>query len=125
MSGAYHTEVFRGAYQSTSRGEIEAAIATGMSPTLMLRRVIAPLVLRYALPGLGNIWQLVLKESALISVTGLVEIMRQSQVAAGSTRQPFTFYVAAAVLYMLISSVTGWGLGRAERHVTRGLRRAA
>ena len=55
----------------------------------MFRRIIAPLMLRFALPGLGNVWQQVLKESALISVTGLVEIMRQSQIGAGSTRQPF------------------------------------
>ena len=60
---------------------------------LMFRRIIAPQVLRYAIPGLGNIWQLVLKESALISVTGLVELLRQSQIGAGSTRRPFDFYI--------------------------------
>ena len=56
----------------------------------------APQVLRVALPGMGNVWQMVLKESALISVTGLVELMRQAEVAAGSTRLPFLFYAAAA-----------------------------
>jgi octopine/nopaline transport system permease protein len=124
VSGAYHTEVFRGAYRSVSKGEIEAALATGMSRPLLFRRIVAPLVLRYALPGLGNVWQLVLKESALISVTGLVEILRQAQIGAGSTRQPFTFYFAAAILYLTISSVSGWFLSRGERHFTRGLRRA-
>jgi octopine/nopaline transport system permease protein len=124
VSGAYHTEVFRGAYQSVAKGEIEAALATGMSRPLMFRRIVAPLVLRYALPGLGNVWQLVLKESALISVTGLVEILRQAQIGAGSTRQPFTFFFAAAILYLVISSVSGWLLSRSERHFTRGLRRA-
>lgn len=123
VSGAYHTEVFRGAYRNVARGEIEAALATGMSRPLMFRRIIAPLVLRYALPGLGNVWQLVLKESALISVTGLVEIMRQAQIGSGSTRQPFTFFFAAAILYLLISSVSGWLLGRGEQHFTRGMRR--
>ena len=107
-----------------SKGEIEAALATGMSRPLMFRRIVAPLVLRYALPGLGNVWQLVLKESALISVTGLVEILRQSQIGAGSTRQPFTFFFAAAILYLVISSISGWLLSRGERHFTRGLRRA-
>ena len=124
VSGAYHTEVLRSAYRAVSVGEIEAAIATGMSRALMFRRIIAPLALRHALPGLGNIWQLVLKESALISVTGLVEILRQAQIGAGSTRQPFTFYFAAAVLYLVISSVSGWLLGRAELRYSRGLRRA-
>jgi octopine/nopaline transport system permease protein len=123
VSGAYHTEVLRGAYRSVARGEVEAAIAVGMSRPLVFRRIVVPLTLRHALPGLGNIWQLVLKESSLISVTGLVEILRQAQVGAGSTRQPFTFFVAAAILYLVISSVTGWAAQRAERHYTRGLRR--
>jgi octopine/nopaline transport system permease protein len=123
VSGAYHTEVFRGAYRSVSRGEIEAAVATGMSRALVFRRIIVPLSLRFALPGLGNVWQLVLKESALISVTGLVEILRQAQIGAGSTRQPFTFFLAAAILYLVISSVSGWTLQRAEQRFTRGLRR--
>ncbi|MFC7400004.1 ABC transporter permease [Chelatococcus sp. GCM10030263] len=124
VSGAYHTEVFRGAYRAVSKGEIEAATAAGMPRFLMLRRIVAPLVLRYALPGLGNVWQLVLKESALISVTGLVEILRQAQIGAGSTRQPFTFFLAAAILYLAISSVSGWTLQRAELRFNRGLRRA-
>ncbi|MCP8895066.1 ABC transporter permease subunit [Shinella daejeonensis] len=123
VSGAYHTEVLRSAYWSVARGEIEAAIAVGMPRSLAFRRIIVPLTLRYALPGLGNIWQLVLKESSLISVTGLVEILRQAQVGAGSTRQPFTFFVAAAILYLAISSVTGWTMQRAENRFTRGLRR--
>jgi octopine/nopaline transport system permease protein len=124
VSGAYHTEVFRGAYRAVPGGEIEAAVAAGMPRLLMVRRILAPLVLRYALPGLGNVWQLVLKESALISVTGLVEILRQAQIGAGSTRQPFTFFLAAAVLYLAISSVSGWMLQRAELRFSRGLRRA-
>jgi octopine/nopaline transport system permease protein len=123
VSGAYHTEVFRGAFRAVSKGEVEAALATGMSRPLMFRRIVAPLVLRYALPGLGNVWQLVLKESALISVTGLVEILRQSQIGAGSTGQPFTFFLAAALLYLAISSCSGWALQRAEDFFTRGLRR--
>jgi len=124
VSGAYHTEVFRGAYRAVSRGEIEAATASGMPPLLKFRRIVAPLVLRYALPGLGNIWQLVLKESALVSITGLVEILRQAQIGAGSTRQPFVFFAAAGALYLAISSTSGWTLKRAEGHLARGLRRA-
>ena len=100
VSGAYQTEVFRGGYGAIARGEIEAARAIGMSGFLLLRRIVAPQVMRHALPGLGNCWQLVLKESALISVTGLVELLRQAQVGAGSTRLPFYFYITAAVLYL-------------------------
>ena len=124
VSGAYQTEVFRGAFQAIPKGELEAATAAGMTPFLKFRRIVGPLVLRFAVPGMGNVWQLVLKETALISVTGLVEILRQAQIGAGSTRQPFLFFCAAAVLYITISSVSGWGFTRAEQRFTRGMRRA-
>jgi octopine/nopaline transport system permease protein len=124
VNGAYSLEVIRGAVQAVPRGEIEAARAFGMSPWILFRRVLAPQVLRLALPGLGNVWQLALKETALISVTGLVEIMRQSTIGAGSTKQPFTFYAVAAVLYLLLTTVSGAGLRRAERWASRGVRRA-
>ena len=125
VSGAYQAEVFRGAYQVVSRGELEAARSVGMHRFLMFRRIIAPQVLRYAIPGLGNTWQLILKESALISVTGLVELLRQSHIAAGSTRRPFDFYVTAAVLYLVITWVSTLLFQRAETYSLRGLRRAS
>jgi len=125
VSGAYQAEVFRGAYQVLNRGELEAARSVGMHRSLMFRRIVAPQVLRYAIPGLGNTWQLVLKESALISVTGLVELLRQSHIAAGSTRRPFDFYITAAVLYLLITWVSTYLFQRAEIHSMRGIRRAS
>jgi octopine/nopaline transport system permease protein len=125
VSGAYQAEVFRGAYQVLNRGELEAARSVGMHRFLMFRRIIAPQVLRYAIPGLGNTWQLILKESALISVTGLVELLRQSHIAAGSTRRPFDFYVTAAILYLLITWVSTVLFQRAEARSLRGLRRAS
>ncbi|ACL60011.1 ABC transporter permease [Methylobacterium nodulans] len=121
ISGAYQAEVFRGAYLALDRGQIEAARAVGMSPALLFRRVVTPLVARTALPGLGNVWQILLKDSALVSVTGLVELLRQAQVGAGSTRQPFTFYLAAAALYLAITTLSTWGFSRAEAHARRGL----
>jgi octopine/nopaline transport system permease protein len=125
VSGAYQAEVYRGAYQTLARGEIEAAKSVGMHRGLMFRRIIAPQVLRYAIPGLGNVWQLVLKESALISVTGLVELLRQSHIAAGSTRRPFDFYLTAAALYLLITWVSTVLFQKAEDRTLRGVRRAA
>jgi octopine/nopaline transport system permease protein len=124
VSGAYQAEVLRGAYQALSRGELEAARAVGMPRGLMFRRIVAPQVLRYAIPGLGNVWQLVLKESALISVTGLVELLRQSQIGAGSTRQPFTFFLTAAALYLVITTVSTYAFQWAEDRSMRGVRRA-
>jgi octopine/nopaline transport system permease protein len=124
VSGAYSTEVLRAGYLAIPKGQIEAARACGMSRWLILRRVTGPLTLRYALPGLGNVWQLALKESALVSVTNLVEIMRQAEIGAGSTKKPFTFYLTAALLFLALASLTGWLFQWGERRALRGVRRA-
>jgi octopine/nopaline transport system permease protein len=124
ISGAYQSEIFRGAYQAIARGELEAARSVGMPRFLLFRRIIVPQALRFAIPGLGNVWQLALKESALISVVGLTEMLRQAQVGAGSTRQPFAFFITAAGLYLLLSTVSGWGFQRAEAVGMRGVRRS-
>ncbi|MEK1887724.1 MAG: ABC transporter permease [Phyllobacterium sp.] len=123
-SGAQQTEVFRGAFRAVQHGEIEAAIACGMSRALRFRRIIAPLTLRHALPGMGNVWQVVLKESALVSITGVAELLRQAQVGAGSTGMPFNFYIVAGAIYLAISTFSGAVLQRSERHFSRGVRRS-
>jgi octopine/nopaline transport system permease protein len=124
ISGAYATEVIRGAVLAVPRGQIEAAQAIGMPRGLMFRRILLPQVARYALPGFGNVWQITLKDTALISVTGLVEIMRQAHIASGSTRQPFTFYLVAAALYLVLTTFSNYGFQRAEGWASRGVRRA-
>jgi octopine/nopaline transport system permease protein len=123
-SGAQHTEVFRGAFRAVHQGELEAAIACGMPRWLRFRRIIAALTLRHALPGLGNVWQVALKESALVSVTGVVDLMRQSQIGAGYTSLPFDFYLVAASVYLAISIISGLMLQLAERRFSRAVRRA-
>jgi octopine/nopaline transport system permease protein len=124
ISGAYSAEVIRGAMQAIPRGQIEAGHAVGMSGITIFRRIMLPQLLRIALPGLGNVWQLTLKDTALISVTALAELMRMASVAAGSTRQPFIFYITAAVLYLLMTTVSQAGFQWAERRYGRGVRRA-
>lgn len=124
VSGAYQAEVMRGAYNALSKGELEAARSVGMHRSLMFRRIVVPQVLRYAIPGLGNVWQLILKQSALISVTGLVELLYVSKMASGSTRQPFVFYLTAGALYLAITAVTAWAFRRLEDRMMRGVRRA-
>lgn len=121
ISGSYQAEVFRGAYLAISKGELEAASAIGMNRSLRLRRIIIPQVLRYALPGIGNVWQLSLKDSALISVTGLAELMRTSQVAAGSTRQYFLFFIVGGILYLILTSLSDQVFNRAERRANRSM----
>ena len=103
ISGAYSTEVFRGAIQSIDKGQFEAAKVLGLSKFKQFYKIVLPQMLRLAIPNLSNVWQITLKDTSLISVTGLVEIMRQSYIAAGSTRDPLFFYSFAAVLYLLLT----------------------
>jgi len=122
--GAYATEVFRGAILAIHVGQIEAARAVGMNRWLVFRRILLPQVWRFALPGIGNLWMVLLKDTALISVIGLDELMRKSAIAAGATREPFTFYAAAALIYLGLTVVSMVALQLAERRVNRGVRRA-
>lgn len=122
ISGAYQAEVYRGAFLAVVPGEIEAARAIGMSKWLRFRRIVAPQVMRFALPGLGNVWQLSLKDSALVSVTGLAELMRTSQVAAGSTHQYFLFYIVGGCLYLVLTSFSDRAFGAAEARIGKTFR---
>ena len=122
--GAFTTEVFRGAFQALDRGQIEAARACGMSRTLAFRRIMLPQVWRFAIPGLGNIWLLLIKATALMSIVQLPELMRMTDVAARAVRMPFTFYFAASIIYLLITIVSLQVLQRAETWANRGIRRA-
>ncbi len=122
--GAYATEVFRGAMQAIPKGQIEAARAVGMNRVLVFRRVLLPQIWRFALPGLGNLWLVLLKDTALISVIGLDELMRKTFIAAGSTRDAFTFFTTAALIYLGLTIVSMIALQMAERRVNRGVRKA-
>jgi len=120
ISGAYSTEVFRGAIQSIDKGQFEAANVLGLNKVGKFFKIILPQTLRLAIPNLSNVWQITLKDTSLISVTGLVEIMRQSYVAAGSTRDPLFFYSFAAVLYLLLTFVSMKLINRLEVKYSRG-----
>jgi len=122
--GAFATEVFRGAFQVIPLGQVEAARAMGMSRLLALRRIILPQVWRFALPGLGNVWMVLIKATALISVIQLEELMRSAQVAVATTRLPFTFYFAASLLYLGITLVSILLQQRVEAWANRGVRQA-
>ncbi len=120
ISGAYSTEVFRGAVQSIDKGQFEAADVLGLSKFGKFFKIILPQTLRLAIPNLSNVWQITLKDTSLISVTGLVEIMRQSYIAAGSTRDPLFFYSFAAVLYLLLTYLSMKLINRLEVKYSRG-----
>ncbi len=120
ISGAYSTEVFRGAIQSIDKGQFEASKALGVSRFTQFNKIILPQMLRLAIPNLSNVWQITLKDTSLISVTGLVEIMRQSYIAAGSTRDPLFFYSWAAVLYLMLTYLSMKLINKLEAKYSRG-----
>ena len=120
ISGAYSTEVFRGAIQSIDKGQFEAANVLGLNKFGKFFKIILPQTLRLAIPNLSNVWQITLKDTSLISVTGLVEIMRQSYIAAGSTRDPLFFYSFAAVLYLLLTFLSMKLINRLEIKYNKG-----
>jgi len=120
ISGAYSTEVFRGAIQSIDKGQFEACKVLGLRKYVYFFKVIMPQMLRLAIPNLSNVWQITLKDTSLISVTGLVEIMRQSYIAAGSTRDPLFFYSFAALLYLVLTFFSMKILNKIEKNYNRG-----
>ncbi|CCG88652.1 ABC transporter permease [Erwinia piriflorinigrans] len=119
ISGSYQAEVYRAGRLALNKGEIEAAQAIGMSRWRIVQRIILPQVLRYSLPGLANVWQMSLKDSALVSVTGIVELMRASQIAAGSTRQYFTFYLISGSCYLVLTVLSNTAFKRAEIRLSK------
>jgi ABC-type arginine transport system permease subunit len=121
--GAFATEVFRGAYLAVDTGQIEAAKAVGMNRVLTFRRVLLPQMWRFALPGLGNVWMVLIKATALISVIQLPELMRNADIAARATRSPFTWFFAASLIYLGITILSLLAQQRAEAWANKGVRR--
>ena len=120
ISGAYSTEVFRGAIQSIDKGQFEACKVLGLNKYIYSFKIVIPQMLRLAIPNLSNVWQITLKDTSLISVTGLVEIMRQSYIAAGSTRAPLFFYSFAALLYLILTFFSMKIFNKLEQNYNRG-----
>jgi len=124
VQGAYSTEVLRGAILSVPKGQMEAAKAYGMPAVLRFRRILFPLMFRYALPGLNNLWVNILKDSSLISVVGLSELVFSSKTAASGTKHYFFFYTVAGLIFMVLTTMSNFGVSYLERRVNRGVRRA-
>ncbi|QRM55703.1 ABC transporter permease [Sinorhizobium sp. BG8] len=113
---AYCSEVLLSAFKAISRGQYEAGYALGLHHGRTMRLIILPQLVRVALPGLGNLWMALLKDTALVSVIGLPDILRQTGVAARVTKEAFLFYGLACVLFLVLaflsslvfSSIEGW-----------------
>jgi polar amino acid transport system permease protein len=124
VQGAYSTEVLRGAILSVPEGQMEAAKACGMSSILRFRRILFPLMFRYALAGLSNLWVNILKDSSLISVVGFSELLFTGKTAAASTKHYFFFFLVTALGFLLLTILSNIGIQYIERRTNRGVRRA-
>ena len=120
---AYASEVFIGAFRNIPVGHYDAAYALGMKRAPTLYKVILPQFVRLALPGVANLWLILLKDTALVSVIALSDLMRQTYVAVGATKQPFPFYLTACLIYLAMSIVSSFGIMAIERWSERGVHR--
>ncbi len=120
--GAYMTETFRGAILAVNKGQLEAGTAYGMSAFMVFRRITLPQMVRHALPGFGNNWLVLIKTTALVSIIGLNDMVRKAGLAAGATREPFTFYLVVAINYLVITSISIYILKQLERRYSVGVR---
>ena len=121
VQGAYTTEVIRGAILTVPVGQLEAAKAYGMGPLQIFRRVTVPAMLPHALPGLGNLWLIATKDTALLAVVGFTELTLATRQAAGATKYYLTFYLAAGVLYLLLSIFSSLVIKLIESRYRRGI----
>lgn len=124
VQGAYMTEVLRGAILAIPAGQLEAARAFGMSPLLRFRRVTLPALLPNALPGMANLWMSITKDSALVAVVGYQELALTTRLAGANTKEYFLFFLAAAVLYLVITLLSNLVFHGIEHRVRRGQRPA-
>ncbi len=120
--GAYLAEAFRGAYLAVPPGQREAALAYGMSPWQAAWRVQLPQMMRHALPGISNNWLVLIKSTAIVSVIGLDDLMKRGGDAAGATKEPFVFFLAVAVIYLMFTSLSEAFFAWAQRKLAIGVR---
>jgi histidine transport system permease protein len=123
--GAYFTETFRGAFMAVPKGQMEAARSFGMKPFLIFRRILFPQMMRYALPGLANNWQVILKATALVSLIGLSDVIKAAQNAGNGTFRTFYFMTIAGIVYLLLTTLSNGVIMLLERKYAVGVRRAA
>ncbi len=119
--GAYATDVFKESILAVPAGQLEAAKAIGMNKFLAFRRILLPQIWRFALPGLGNLFLVLQKDSALIMVIGLKELMKATAIAVGYTKKPFSFCVFTAFIYLGLSIITTAAMQYLEKRANRGV----
>ena len=118
---AYASQTLRGAFMAVPPGQAEAAKALGVSKSKCFFRITLPQAWRHALPGLGNQWLVLLKDTALVALIGLNDLLHQAKMVAASTYEPFTWYAVAAAIYLMITLVSQQILNRMKERSSRHL----
>ncbi|AFR03107.1 arginine ABC transporter permease ArtQ [Pectobacterium brasiliense] len=123
LYAAYASQTLRGALKAVPQGQWESGQALGLSKAAIFFRLIMPQMWRHALPGLGNQWLVLLKDTALVSLISVNDLMLQTKSIATRTQEPFTWYVVAAAIYLIITLLSQYVLKRIELRTTRFERR--
>lgn len=116
--GAYLSETLRGAIQSIPKGQYEAAYASGMTPYQTMRRIIFPQAIRVAIPPAGNTFIGMLKETSLVSVITVTELLRSAQLLIAQYYVYMPFYLAIALMYWIMSTGFSFVLERIEKRLS-------
>ena len=119
---AYASEVFTAAFNGIPHGQWEGASAIGLHRWQTMRLIILPQLIRIALPGLANLWLILLKDTSLVSVIAFNDLLRMTSVAVGTTKEPFFFFFVACMIYLFFSIVSSFGISAIERYAERGER---
>ncbi|WP_026380682.1 ABC transporter permease [Afifella pfennigii] len=117
---SFASEVFLSAFRGIQKGQYEGAHALGLRPAATMRLVILPQLVRLALPGLSNLWLILLKDTSLVSVIALNDLLRNTNIAVGVTKEPFFFYAVACLIYLALSILSSFGIGGIDRWARRG-----
>ncbi len=116
-SAAYVAEIIRAGIQAIDKGQTEASRSLGMSQSMTMRYIVIPQAFKNILPALGNEFITVIKESAIVSVIGVPELMYNADTIRGNTFKPFAPLVVAAILYFILTFTLSKGLGIVERRM--------
>ena len=116
---AYASQTLRGAIQAIPKGQWESGAALGLSKSYTFIHIVMPQVWRHALPGLSNQWLVLLKDTALVSLIGVDDLMRQADLINTNTHQPFTWYGIAALIYLAVTLISQVGIRKLELRFTR------
>lgn len=104
-AGAYLSEIFRGGISAVDKGQVEAARSLGLSSARTMMKVVLPQAVKISIPSMVNQFIITIKDSSLLSVIGLADIMNKAKVYVGSSYQFFATYIYAAIYYLVIISI--------------------